>query len=189
MPTLKQEPDMHPDDLLDRIEQMPDDAQWYLIYTIARQEKKLMRWLLAQKEPIPFYGPTFEKRSTTPKGRATTSFNLLFPGYVFLHGTNEQRHHAMKSNCISRCYPVDDQEQLTQELRQIYRVITSGEAISPVEKLQTGDRVEVTQGKLKRMQGMVIRAEGQTHLQIAVDFLQQGASLEIDKAWLKPLET
>jgi transcriptional antiterminator RfaH len=186
MPILTAEPDLYPDDLLDRENWSTEvDQSWWALYTRSRCEMELMRRLRALD--IPHYGPTIEKRGRTPKGRINTSFVPLFANYVFLYGDATQRYAALTTNCISRDLVVVEGEQLASDLKQLRRLIQSGLPITPEAKLEPGTRVRMRSGPLVGQEGTVIRRHGETRLLVAVKFLQQGATVQIDECDLEKL--
>ena len=186
MPILKREDDIFPGNLLEDDSILTEtDRKWWCIYTMSRREKDLMRKLAALK--IAHYGPVIPKRYRSPNGRLRTSYVPLFPNYVFMWGTEEDRYQAMTTNCISRCNQVDDQAQLVTDLRQIHRVVDAGIALTPEAKLEPGNRVRVRTGPFARYEGTVIRREGKTRLLLSINFLEQGVSMEMDEGLLEPL--
>ena len=136
---------------------------------------------------IAFYGPMIEKRGRTPKGRITKTQIPLFANYVFLHGDAESRYRALTTNCISRDIVVSNGQQLTEDLRQLRRLIVSGGSILPETKLAPGMRVRVRSGPLLGQEGLILQRRGETRLLVAVRFLQQGASVQVDEADLELL--
>ncbi|MEM7783866.1 MAG: transcription termination/antitermination NusG family protein [Planctomycetota bacterium] len=185
MPILKKEDDIYPLDLLVADNEFVDqDSQksWWCIYTISRREKELARQLT--KLRIAHYCPTIEKRYRSPKGRIRTSFIPLFANYLFFYGSNEDRFEAMKSNCISKYYPIEDPDQLVGDLRKIKTMVESGVPLTPESRLESGDRVRVKTGPFAKYEGTVIRRDGKTRLLIAIEFLEQGVSMEIDEGLL-----
>ena len=186
MPTLAAEIDLYPSDLLDR-EDWTSDAEnrWWALYTRSRCEKELMRRLRAME--IPHYGPTIEKRGRTPQGRIRTSFIPLFTNYVFVYGNASQRYDALTTNCVSRDIPVFDGAQLAADLHQLRQMLISGVPVTAESKLEPGDRVRVCSGPLSGHEGTVLRRRGETRLLVAVRFLQQGASVQIDECDLESL--
>ena len=186
MPILTAEPDLYPNDLLDR-EHWPADVDqcWWALYTRSRCEKELMRRLRAMD--IPHYGPVIEKRGRTPKGRINTSYVPLFANYVFLYGDATQRYEALTTNCVSRDLVVVEGEQLALDLRQLRKLILSGLPITAAMKLEPGEKVRVRSGPLVGQEGTVLRRHGETRLLIAVKFLQQGATVQIDECELERL--
>ena len=186
MPILKQENDIHPADLLDAPHDLAEREQagacWWCVYTVSRREKDLMR-KLASKD-IAFYGPVVSKRYRSPNGRLRNSFIPLFANYVFVLADEAERTEMLKTNCVSKCSPVIDQELLVQQLRQIHHVIKSGVPLTVESKLTTGDRVSVSRGPFAGYEGTVIRREGKTRLLLSIQFLDKGVSMEVDEAVL-----
>jgi len=184
MPILDREPSLFPDDLL---ESPPTEreSQWWVVYTKARQEKALARDLFAQQ--VPYYLPLV-KQTVVRRGRAQVSFLPMFRGYVFLFATEQQRLVALKTNRISRALEVKDQEQLLVDLRRVQQAIASGLPLTVESRLEGGDRVRVRYGPLAGFEGEVIVRRGKTRLIVAVHFLQQGASVEIDDFLLEPID-
>lgn len=184
MPILKKESDIHPETLLDEAAASQfSDRSWWCIYTISRREKDLMRKLKAWD--IPFYGPTLPKRYRSPNGRLRTSYVPMFPNYVFMLADENERYEATKTNCISTCSAVADEEMLVTDLRQIRTVVENGEALTPEAKLQPGTAVRVRTGPFAGFEGHVIRREGKTRLLLSIRYLEQGVSMEMDEALLE----
>ena len=184
MPILKRENDIYPEELFDGFVVDSPDRQWWCVYTLSRREKDLMRKLTSLK--IPHYGPMIPKRYRSPQGRLRTSFVPLFPNYIFMFGTDEERYSAMTTNCISRCNHVQEREQLETDLRQVYLVIGAGVPLSPEARLEPGNKVRVKSGPFADYEGTVIRREGKTRLLLSIHFLEQGVSMEMDEGLLEP---
>ena len=186
MPILTAELDLYPVDLFENQELLASpERRWWVLYTKSRHEKELMRRLQALE--IPFYGPTVERRSRTPAGRAQRSFLPLFPNYVFMLGDATQRYTALTTNCVSRDIPVSSGVDLESDLRQLRRLIQTGVPLTPERFLEAGVRVRVRSGPLEGLEGTVLRRRGDTRLLVAVRFLQQGASVQLDECALERL--
>lgn len=179
MPILDRESDIHPPDLLSRIDEpnTEDPSQWWVLYTLPRREKDLMRRLRALD--VPFYGPLVQRKSRTPGGRTIRSWVPLFAGYVFLHATEQQRHTTLTTNCVSRCLAVPSQEELVADLLQVQRLISSNAPLTPEARIEPGMRVRIRSGSLAGLEGTVVQRRGEERLIVAVRFLQQGASIEL----------
>jgi transcriptional antiterminator RfaH len=179
MPILQCEPDLYPDDLFERAEEAagPDQA-WWALYTMPRSEKELIRQLRGWQ--IGCYCPLVPQRRRSPAGRVRTSYLPLFTGYVFLFGGEEQRVRALTTNCVSRCLSVPDERELYRDLSQTWRLIRSGVPVTPEASLVAGQRVTVRSGPLSGLEGVIVRRQGQSRLIVAVDFLQQGASVLVE---------
>lgn len=186
MPILGRENDIFPEDLLENEPLLSDENQaWWCVYTLSRREKEFMRKLAAFE--IAHYGPVIPKRYRSPNGRLRTSYIPLFPNYVFMFGTEDDRYQAMTTNCISKCNPVTEPERLITDLRQIHSVVDGGVALTPESKLETGNRVRVRTGPFAGYEGSVIRREGKTRLLLSIKFLEKGVSMEMDEGLLEPI--
>jgi transcription antitermination factor NusG len=88
---------------------------------------------------------------------------------------------------VSRVISVADSQRLVFDLRQLHQLIAADAPLTVEARLEPGDRVRVRQGPLLGLEGTVLVRRNRTRLLIAVDFLQQGASVEIDDFLLEPL--
>lgn len=176
MPILKPLTDVYPAELLDRPELGSETSrQWWTFYLMSRREKEFMRRLRAMS--VAHYAPMICKRSRSPNGRMRTSQVPLFPGYVFLYGNEEDRYHAMTTNCVSRRLPVTDGAALTADLRQIQTLISAGAPLTPESRLEPGRPVRVRKGPFAGVEGVIVKRQGAERLIVSVRFLQQGASI------------
>lgn len=185
MPILPKQRDMFPDDLLDQDFARPNAARWVAFYTLSRREKDLMRKLEAGG--LPFYAPLVRRRLRSPGGRTRSSFVPLFPGYVFSRVDDEQRRAALATNTIARWIPIVDERMLVEDLRAIKRLVDTQQPLTPESRIEPGQRVRVRSGPLLGLEGMVIKRRGEERLQVAVRFLNQGASIELEDVDLERL--
>ena len=186
MPILGKEPEMYPENLLERPETgASEEHRWWALYTLSRREKELMRRLKSLK--ISFYCPILAHRQRSPAGRIRTSYLPMFTNYVFLCGSPEDRYQAFTTNCISRDIAVEDGLRLTRDLKQIHGLIEAGVPLRRESRLEGGEPVCVRSGAFRGYEGFVVRREGETRLVVAVNFLQQGASLVLDDCEVEPI--
>ncbi len=184
MPNLNREPSVYPDNLLAADATTIEQAEsCWCFSTLARAEKSAARRLFAQQ--VPFYCPIIFKRFRSPSGRLRESFVPLFPGYIFVFGNEFQRIAALKTNKMSRCQGVADRDQLIQDLRSIQRAIEIGAPLTPEARIVAGDQIRVRSGPFAGYEGYVLRREGKTRLLLAIKFIEQGVSMEIDEAMLE----
>lgn len=184
MPILGKEPTIFPEELLDAESPLAGDRRWHAVYTKARQEKALAREMLQYR--VPFYLPLISKEAVS-RGRRSTSHIPLFTGYVFLLANEDERLRALQTNRISRILHVDDSDSLVHDLRQIRHLIASGAPLTVESRLAVGDRVRVKHGPFREIEGTVLKRRGTTRLLVAVNFLQQGASVEVEDFYLEPI--
>jgi len=185
MPILGEETAEYPPNLLaELVEQEDSERVWWAVYTKARQEKAFVRQLVAME--IPFYLPLVPKDNLI-RGKKVRSLIPLFSGYVFLFGTKEERSQSMTTNRVSTILPVEDQTQLTTDLRQIATLINVKAPLTLEQKLAAGDPVRIKTGPMKGLEGTVVTRRAETRLLVSVKMLQQGVSVEIDDFVLEPL--
>ena len=180
MPILKEEKSIFPPNLFEKPyldERRDADARWWAVYTLSRREKDFMRRLLPHQ--IPFFCPIIKVSKRSPKGRLRESFLPLFANYVFINATENERVQAFKTNCISRCLEVDDEERLVFDLAQIFQLTNSNQELQFESKLQPGTPVRIKSGPMEGIEGVVIESRSEARLLVTVNYLQQGTSLEI----------
>lgn len=185
MPILSRETDLFPSDLLDQDTASDKDASWWAVYTRSRHEKQFMRRLLQLE--VPFYGPMVAHRNRSPSGRIRTSWMPLFSNYVFIYGDDGRRHSALTTNCVSKTIRIVESKLLVHNLRDLYQLINVGAPVTRESQIEPGQYVRVKTGPFAGREGTVIQRRGQTRLLVVVDFLQQGASVELDDCEVEPL--
>ncbi len=176
MPILAQEPDIFPDDLL--TSEFAAEQPWWAMYTLARQEKKLMR-LLTQSH-IAFYSPIIPRRYRSPNGRVRTTYEPLFANYVFVCGDENVRHATVSTGCVSRWMPVGQPMELVEDLRQLRALVATNAPLSPERRLELGTKVRIRTGPFTGYEGIVFRRDAETRLLVAVRFMDQGVSVAIE---------
>ncbi len=183
MPILKREPDIFPDDLL--ASDLATSQPWWAMYTLARQEKKLMR--LLRETQIAFYCPVIQRRYRSPNGRLRTSYEPLFGNYVFVCGDESARFAAVSTGCVSRHLVIEQSAELVQDLRQIQKLISSESPLSPESRLAPGQRVRIRSGSFAGYEGVIVRRDKDIRLQVDVRFMEQGVSVSIEDCQADPI--
>lgn len=202
MPILPSEPDLFPADFWSRgplaapegsrheerdEAQEPDDTpRWWCLHTKPRQEKTTARYLRAHG--LAHYLPQVAQESRTPRGRKIRSIVPLFPSYVFLHGDRQARLASFQGNTLVKVLDVADQARLDRDLRQIHRLVTSGMLVVPEPHHPVGTRVRIVDGPFAGLIGVVERRAKGDRFVAMVDFLRQGAAIELRDWQVEPLE-
>lgn len=182
MPILGSQPDLFPEDLLDR--PAPESGySWSVAHTLPRREKDLMRRL--HQGGIGFYGPTVPRRFRSPNGRKRVSFVPLFAGYVFTYTSEDQRLALYETNAICQILPVGDGPRLVSDLCQIRRLIATDAPLTPEARLEKGNLVRIRSGPMQGLEGIVVQRRGHSRLLVAVEFLKVGASVQLDDCELE----
>jgi transcription antitermination factor NusG len=157
-------------------------SRWWVLHVRPRAEKSLARRLLGRN--IPFFLPVFEKRQRIQR-RLVTSYLPLFPGYLFVQTDDGALQAAAQTNLVANTIRVEDQQRLAQGLERIHDLIQSGAPLAPEPRLEPGMAAEITSGSLAGLRGTVVRRGGSTRLVIELNFLQQGASVEVEESMVQ----
>ncbi len=192
MPVLAPEPYIYPDNIIDsELEDATDligdeEERWWALHLRPRSEKSLSRRLL--RNHISFFLPLYERRRRIQR-RQVCSYLPLFPGYLFLRGGETARRIAIETNLVVGSLFVEDQKKFRKDLSFTLRLMQSGSALSPTERLQPGMPAEIISGPLSGIRGKILRKTSARALKfvIEVKFLQRGTSVEVDSSMVQPL--
>jgi len=184
MPLLGLEPFVYPEGLLESASATANPGRWWALHTRPRAEKALARQFLDYS--VPFFLPVYQNQWRN-RGRLFRSYLPLFPGYVFLHGDDDTRIAALETNLVAHVLPGDDQRQLHADLHRVYRLITTGARITPEDRLEPGDQVEIIKGPFAGLEGKLIRRGTQLRLFVEVQFLRRAVSAEVESWMIRPL--
>src|SRR6516162_1858884 len=189
MPTkTSQELTVYPENLFEAPEEVLNSSGerlWWVVYTKSRQEKAFSRQLIAKQ--IPHYLPLV-KKTYVSCGRKFTAQVPLFPGYVFMFGSEQERITSLTTNRVSRILEVADPSRLRTDLEQVNRLIQIGAPLTVEQRLAPGNQVRIRHGAMAGMEGTVLVRRGKTRLIVAVTMLQQGVSVEVDDFSLERID-
>ena len=160
-------------------------GQWWVAHTKARNEKALA-WDLS-KRGISYFLPMVEKLRAS-RGRKIKSIVVLFPGYVFLCGSREDRYAAMTTNRVASTIDVVDQSRLIQEMISIQKALATPKQLDPFPYLRAGRRCVVTSGPLKGVEGLLVHRKNISRLVLQVHVLGQAVATEIDAGLLETID-
>jgi transcriptional antiterminator RfaH len=186
MALLPLEPFIFPDDLLTAEDPREDGSCWWVLHTRPRAEKALARKIGARN--LSYFLP-LHKKQWRSRGRLLSSYLPLFTSYVFLRGDGEARRYALETNLVANCLPVPDQRELLANLTSVHRLMTSGAALTPEDRLRPGMRVEIIDGPMAGLEGTVLRAGSRLRFYVEVKFLQCGVSVEVEGWMIRPLSS
>lgn len=161
---------------------------WYALYTRHQHEKCVHRILMGKgfEAFLPLYAAAHQW-----KDRVKRVSLPLFPCYVFLRGplarwlpvlTTPGVHAVVgyggEPACISNA-----------EIDAIRTVVESPVKAEPYPFLKCGDRVRVTAGPLRGLEGILLRKKNWCKLLLSVEMLQRSVAVEIDVAMVQRVGT
>jgi transcriptional antiterminator RfaH len=182
MPLLPPEPFVYPESLFAVVAPC-DDARWWVLQTRARAEKALARSLW-QRE-IAFFLPVYQ-RTWQKRDRKLVSQLPLFPGYLFLFGSEQARLRALKSREATGCLPVENQKELQEDLARLHRLLVGGASLLPGLNRHPREVLALRRGPWSGTEGSVLRRNGQLYLSVGVHWLRRRALVEIQEWMLEP---
>ena len=107
----------------------------------------------------------------------------LFPGYLFVHAPIEKRRlDILKIPSIVRIIGFNGEPASIPELQvqAVKRLVFSTLPYDPYPYIVKGDRVEIVQGPLRGMQGILIEKKGAYRFILSIDLIQQAVACEVD---------
>ena len=153
------------------------DLRWFVAHTRPRCEKKLVRY--GHREGILVTLPTY-KAAHKYRGKTVAFDKPLFPGYVFLQISDDQRGKVQQSDCLANLLKVTDQELFAQQLTEILSALETGLEIRLAPAIGEGMRVKIKHGPLQGVDGWVERRHGMNIVLLRLDFIGQAAAVKVE---------
>jgi transcription antitermination factor NusG len=163
-----------------------NDDLWYALQVRPRSE-----WMveanLRNKGYTPFL-PTYKSKRRW-SDRIKTLDVPLFPGYLFCQFDVRTRLPILKTPGVSHIVGIGKNPEPIDlvEIEAIRRVVKSGVVYEPHPYVTVGQFVQVEQGSLCGLTGLVTDLRHDSRLIISVNLLMRSVSVEIDRAWVKPI--
>ena len=156
------------------------EVKWYAVTTRSRHEKVVAEQLW-QKE-IECFLPLREVLSRWKDRRKKVQLPL-FPGYLFVHvPILERRLDILKVPSVVRIVGFNGEPASIPEvqLQALKRLVFSTLPCDPYPYITEGDRMEITQGPLKGLQGILIEKKGAYRFILSIDLIQQAVACQVD---------
>lgn len=150
---------------------------WFVAHTRPRCEKKLVGFCEREglSATLPCYSAAHKYR-----GKTVVFRKPLFPGYVFLELTNEQRRKVYNSDFVANLLDVPDQEPFAVQLGEILRALETDLEIRLAPTIGKGMRVEIKHGPLRGVEAWVEERYGTNTVLLRLDFIGQAAAVKVD---------
>lgn len=154
---------------------------WYAIHTRHQHEKRVHQNLLGKgfETFLPLYTTAHQW-----KDRVKRVSLPLFPCYVFLRGPFRLWLPVLATPGIHSVVGFGGQPAsiANEEIEAIRRVVESPVHAEPHPFLKCGDRVRVTAGPLRGLEGILLRKKNWCKLLLSIEMLQRSVAVEIDAA-------
>ncbi len=154
------------------------EKNWYAVYTIVRHEKAVNSALL--EKDIDTFLPLREVISQW-KDRKKKVLLPLFPGYLFINSTLEDRLTILNTPGIVRILgvtgspiPIPD-----EQVEAIKKLIESRLPYDPYPYYNEGKMVMVVNGPLQGVVGRILQKRTSNKLILSVDLIKRSVSVEV----------
>jgi len=160
---------------------------WYAIWTRSHSEQLVADQLLAKGLQV--FLPKISVWSR--RGGVRHAIRVpMFSGYVFLNESVDKNTYleVIKARGVVRILgdrwdslsPISD-----GEIEGLQTLVNSGVAITPHSYLREGQRVRITGGPLKGVDGILVENKSEKGLLVlSVDLLQRSVAVQIDCTWV-----
>ncbi|HHE37085.1 MAG TPA: hypothetical protein ENL20_00730 [Candidatus Cloacimonetes bacterium] len=165
------------DELFGELIPAENDQKWEVIYTKPKREKKLAEY--SKRNKINYFLPL--KDSIRKYGNREVKFTKpLFPGYIFIKHSPQQKQKLIISGHIVNFLRVQDEKSLLKDLQQIYISRTQRYDLRKHEYLEKGIKVRIIAGSLVGMEGVVSDKSKLNEVILKVNILKQAVSVTVD---------
>jgi transcription antitermination factor NusG len=159
---------------------------WFVLMVKSHHEKTVANAL--RNKGYSEFLPLYEACHCT-QGRIRTARLPLFPTYVFCRFDPLHRLPILTTPGVFAILgtgnipaPVDE-----AEVGAIQTIVASGRNAAPWPYLNTGETVQIEQGPLKGLQGILLNFKGRQRLLVSVTLLQRAVVVELDREWVRPV--
>ena len=160
------------------------DLLWFVAHTRPRCEKKLLQF--CEREGLSASLPCY-RAAHKYRGKTVVFQKPLFPGYVFLQISPEQRGKIHRSDYVANLLDVVDQELFTHQLEDVLRALETDFEIRLAPTIGEGMRVKIKNGPLRGMEAWVEQRYGMNTVLLRLDFIGQAAAVKLDATDLEAM--
>jgi transcription antitermination factor NusG len=164
----------------------PQDARWFALQVVPRHEKKVADTLNYMGHQQFF--PTYRSRRRW-SDRTKTVELPLFSGYVFCrtewHAIGPIRRIIGVNRIVGfggKACPI-----LDEEITALQKIGNSGFPVTSVSYITLGQRVQIIDGPLAGIRGLVTRVGKKQRVIISVDAIMKSISIDIETCALEPI--
>ncbi|MBI3910463.1 MAG: UpxY family transcription antiterminator [Armatimonadetes bacterium] len=163
---------------------------WYAARTRSRHEKKVAASLSGQR--LHTYLPLRRTWSSRRDRKITIEVPAL-PGYLFIHCTLSPQTRALIKRSAGVLYLVESAGRPAaipeRQIHSLHAALAHANDVEHHPYPRLGGRVRVTRGPMEGVEGYLVRIhQSRPRLMIAVDYVNQALSIEIDADYLEAVD-
>jgi transcription antitermination factor NusG len=154
---------------------------WLAAYTKARHETRVASQLEAKA--VAFLLPTYERTSRW-SDRFKRISTPLFPGYVFIHVSDDERTRVLQTSGVVRIVSAAGRPARLrdEEVAMLHECAARPREFQPHPFLRLGQRVRVTQGPFAGWEGILVHKKNAARLVVSVGQIMRSVAVNLDGA-------
>jgi transcription antitermination factor NusG len=158
-------------------------VHWYAAYTSANHEKKIAAEL--RRRSVECFLPLYDSVRLW-KDRRVKLEMPLFPGYVFVHFSLQERLRVLQIPGVVRFSdgPISVPDV---EISHIQNILSQRFRAEPHPYLTVGRRVRVKAGPLTGLEGILQRRKKKYRFVVSVEMILRSVAIEMDECDLEPV--
>jgi transcription antitermination factor NusG len=165
----------------------PAPHPWLALVVRSRHEKSVQTILDAKgyRTSLPLVRCIHKRRA----GSAWDSQKPLIAGYVFAVQDRENPFRIVTTPGVVQIVSFGREPGTIpeSEIKALERIAASGLPAGNCSYTRVGEKVELIDGPLRGVQGIVLRDTKATRLVVGVELLQRSVTVEIEGAWAVPM--
>ena len=162
------------------------ETLWYAGYTSSRHEKRVAEHF-AQRG-IEHFLPLYETIHRWNNGRHRVQLPL-FPGYIFVRIALQDRLRVIEVPGFVRLVGFNSLPCPLPEtdINRMKEALTKGVLAEPYPYLTVGTRVEIRNGPMQGMTGILLRRQNKCRVVISVDLIMRSMAVEVEARDVVPV--
>ena len=162
------------------------EVLWYAGYTAARHEKRVAEHF-AQRG-VEHFLPLYETIHRWNNGRHRVQLPL-FPGYIFVRMALKDRLRVLEVPGFVRLVGFNSLPCPLPEsdIKKMMEALSKGVLAEPYPYLTAGTRVEIRNGPLQGMTGILLRRQNKCRVVISVDLIMRSMIVEVEAGDVAPV--
>ena len=162
------------------------EARWYAVYTSANHEKRVAEQL--SQRSVENFLPLYVSVRRWKDRRVTLQLPL-YPGYVFVRMALRERLRVVQVPGVARLVGFDSTPAAMpeEEIEAMRRGLERGVRLEPHPYLTVGRHVQIKNGPLAGLKGILRRWKGNWRVIISLDLIQRSVSVEMSASDLEPV--
>ena len=164
------------------------EVLWYAGYTAARHEKRIAEHFL--QRGVEHFLPLYETIHRWNNGRHRVQLPL-FPGYIFVRIALKDRLRVLEVPGFVRLVGFNSLPcpLPTTDITKMQDALSNGVLAEPYPYLTAGTRVEIRNGPLQGMTGILLRRQNKYRVVISVDLIMRSVVVAVEAGDVVPLRS